>query len=347
LIIIMISCSFMYSIFILLSFFGLRVTPVILPALLVPTVGSLGYFYVGKPLWCSYVSECCNEYGIKYGLTSKEITKYLQDNLFGQHLVLATVPKLVHAHLSKKQPQKPLVLSFHGTTGVGKNYVSNLLTDLIYQKGSRSQFVHLFVSRIHFPHESKLNEYKSQLQAYITKSVKLCSHSLFIFDEASDLPSGLIDAIKPFLDNNEHVDGVDYRRAIFIFLSNAGTKRIHRFTKEHIESGRSREDIQLKDLEKELTIAVYNEKGGFFDAKLIDHNLFSAFIPFMPLQREHVRLCIKKYIGITYKVHNTEEIVNKVISQLDFTPEKNPLFSVAGCRRVPEKTDQIIEVVFS
>lgn len=45
-----------------------------------------------------------------------------------------------------------------------------------------------------------------------------CPQTLFIFDEAEKLHPGLIDAIKPYMDHYDNVDGVTYRRAIFLFL---------------------------------------------------------------------------------------------------------------------------------
>jgi hypothetical protein len=52
----------------------------------------------------------------------------------------------------------------------------------------------------------------------VPKTVYSCRYSLFIFDDVDKMPDGLLDAIKPFVDNNPTVDGVDYRRSIFIFL---------------------------------------------------------------------------------------------------------------------------------
>lgn len=45
-----------------------------------------------------------------------------------------------------------------------------------------------------------------------------CPQTLFIFDEAEKLHPGLIDAIKPYMDHYDNVDGVSYRRAVFLFL---------------------------------------------------------------------------------------------------------------------------------
>lgn len=60
--------------------------------------------------------------------------------------------------------------------------------------------------------------FQEQLQNWIRGNVSACPHSVFIFDEMDKMHQGLIDAIKPFLDYYEQVDGVSYRKAIFIFL---------------------------------------------------------------------------------------------------------------------------------
>ena len=41
---------------------------------------------------------------------------------------------------------------------------------------------------------------------------------MFIFDEVDKMPAGVLDALKPFVDYYEHIEGTDFRRSIFIFL---------------------------------------------------------------------------------------------------------------------------------
>lgn len=41
---------------------------------------------------------------------------------------------------------------------------------------------------------------------------------MFIFDEMDKMHPGLIDGIKPYLDFYDNLNGVSYRKAIFIFL---------------------------------------------------------------------------------------------------------------------------------
>ena len=59
---------------------------------------------------------------------------------------------------------------------------------------------------------------QDQLQSWIRGNVSACARSTFIFDEMDKMHAGLIDAIKPYLDYYDNLDGVSYQKAIFIFL---------------------------------------------------------------------------------------------------------------------------------
>lgn len=57
-------------------------------------------------------------------------------------------------------PSKALVMSFHGWTGTGKNYLAKMISKALYKKEMHSQFVHLFVATLHFPHVEETEKYK-------------------------------------------------------------------------------------------------------------------------------------------------------------------------------------------
>lgn len=84
----------------------------------------------------------------------------LQTKLFGQHIASRIILKSVKGFMSNDNPKKPLVLSLHGPSGTGKNFVSQLIADNIYKEGMDSSFVHVFTSELHFPHSSHLDTYK-------------------------------------------------------------------------------------------------------------------------------------------------------------------------------------------
>jgi hypothetical protein len=155
---------------------------------------------------------------IDYSLEQFEYN--LNNEVHGQHLVKDMISKLIRQHLNDDNPKKALVLSFHGWTGGGKNFVSQIVAKSIFRKyreSRKSEFVYHLIGT-HFHNNHNQIEVKNQIKDIVTNGVKKCERSLFIFDEIDKLSSGVIDVIKPFLDYNSFIDGIDYKKAIFIFL---------------------------------------------------------------------------------------------------------------------------------
>jgi hypothetical protein len=46
---------------------------------------------------------------------------------------------------------------------------------------------------------------------WIRSNVSACDRSVFVFDEVDKFPKGLLDAVKPFLDYHEEINGLDFR----------------------------------------------------------------------------------------------------------------------------------------
>lgn len=120
---------------------------------------------------------------------------------------------------------------------------------------------------------------------------------MFIFDEMDKMHPGLIDSIKPYLDYYDKLDGISYRKSIFIFLrfvsvfnqlgiswicaitrgwmhhfldewksneyfcspSNAGGDKIIHTALDFWNAGKNRHDIELKDLETLISLSVFND----------------------------------------------------------------------------------------
>ncbi|XP_049630021.1 torsin-1A [Suncus etruscus] len=292
--------------------------------------------YISYPrLYCLF-AECCSQ---KRSLSREALQKDLDSKLFGQHLAKKVILNAVSGFISNPKPKKPLTLSLHGWTGTGKNFVSKIIAENIYEGGLNSDYVHLFVATLHFPHASNLTLYKDQLQMWIRGNVSTCARSLFIFDEMDKMHAGLIDAIKPFLDYYELVDRVSYRKAIFVFLSNAGAERITDVALDFWRSGRQREEIRLKDMEHALSVSVFNNKNsGFWHSSLIDRNLIDYFVPFLPLEYRHVKMCIRAEMQARGHVPD-EDIVTRVADEMTFFPKDERVFSDKGCKTVFTKLD--------
>ena len=203
--------------------------------------------------------ECC---GLSPNLSLLE--KSLAESVFGQHLATSLVIRAIRARAEKSDPGKALVLSFHGGTGSGKNHVAKFVVESLLRKGMKSKFVHLFISPLHFPDHQMANIYKLQVQDWIRGNVTACETSVFVFDEIDKMPEGMIDGIKPFIDLYESVDGQNFRKAIFIFLSNTGGTDIARVTYRAWTEGKRREEIAYSDLESLVENGAFTELGGQF-----------------------------------------------------------------------------------
>jgi torsin-1 len=76
--------------------------------------------------------------------------------------------RLIERHYDDQDPRKALVLSLHGDTGTGKNFVSEIIIRNIYKLGRESKFVHFFIPTQHFPHKDKVETYKVVLVYHAT-----------------------------------------------------------------------------------------------------------------------------------------------------------------------------------
>ncbi|KAM3873855.1 torsin family 1 [Diretmus argenteus] len=281
--------------------------------------------------------ECCRPEWISFNRSGLEAD--LERKLFGQHIAKRIILKAVTGFMNNPNPKKPLVLSLHGSTGTGKNFVSQLIAKNIYKEGMDSSFVHLFTSQLHFAHPEYIETYKSELQRWIKGNVTNCPQSMFIFDEMDKMQPGLIDSIKPYLDYYDKLDGVSYRKAFFIFLSNAGGENIIQTTLKSWRAGRHRHELELKDFETLISLAVFNNKqSGFRHSSLIDKNLVDFFVPFLPLEHEHVVECVKAEM-LAQDMPPDPDVANEVARELISFPKSEPVFSAKGCKTIRGKID--------
>lgn len=135
--------------------------------------------------------------------------------------------------------------------------------------------------------------FQVKLKDQVTSAVKSCLRSIFIFDEIEKMPAGVFESIVSLLDHRTHVDGVDFRKSIFIFLTNSGGVEIATALSKIMNNGRYREQTELHDFEKIAERAAFNVEGGLRSTSLITSGLIDHFIPFLPLERRHIVNCVE------------------------------------------------------
>ncbi|XP_062386157.1 torsin-1A-like [Sardina pilchardus] len=178
-----------------------------------------------------------------------------------------------------------------------------------------------------------------QLKQWVKGNVSACPSSMFIFDEMDKMPTDLIDSIKPYLDYHGTIDGVSYGQAIFIFLSNSGGTEISKVALDFWKKGQNREEINLMDLEKDLTLSVFNnEKSGFWRSSLISEKLVGFYVPFLPLEYKHLVEC-----GLAEMkargMRPDKDVVERMAKDYSFFPVEERIFSTQGCKMVSKRLD--------
>ena len=78
--------------------------------------------------------------------------------------------------------------------------------------------------------------------------------------------------------------------------------------------------------------------GGLKYSSVIDKHLVSAFVPFLPLERAHVKMCIRNNATPKHITLNEQEM-NAIADELEYFPPDAQVLSSSGCKRVDEKVN--------
>ncbi|XP_052795948.1 torsin-1A-like [Mya arenaria] len=319
---------------------------IVISVLTLSSTASAGFFAFSAfdVITCRF-KECCNDRWISTNFT--DLSHTLSSTLYGQHLVTEPVVKHLKGH-ARENPSKALALSFHGLTGTGKNYVSRIVAEKMFRKGMKSKYFHFISATREFPHSDMISFYKDKLRDIIERAVKECPRSLIVIDEMDKMPPGVIDTIKPYLDFYEEIGGVDYRKSTFFFLSNTAGTDIAERTIKYWSEGIPRENIRLKEMEEVIRLPALNQKeSGLWHSELITKNLISSYIPFLPLERKHVKQCIRD--GLVQRgFYSTESVipdskVQEIADELKYYPQDLYAFSSTGCKRILDKITLVME----
>lgn len=294
---------------------------------------SLASLFEYAPFYCKY-NECCDKPWINLNLTG--LKEDLNQQLYGQHLAKTAILSSLSGFIKNDTPKKALAMSFNGLTGSGKSFVSKLIAKHLYKQGMLSKYVHMYIANKDFPHLQKVPQYQDKLREDIPRFTKDCGRSLFIFEEVEKMPPGTIDVLRPYLDYHDCIDGTDYRKNIFIFLSNSGSTGITNKALQFWADGKNREEITMKDIEPLVSKGSFNEKGGFQYSELLSSELIDVFAPFLPLEKTHVRSCIKTELSKMNKLVSSD-FINLVADSLNYFPEETELYAISGCKRIENK----------
>jgi len=321
------------------------------PILLILSTFAAGYWYENK---LCYLRECCHPNdGTGYLNYEKGCDKLLLDlrtKVFGQPLIIDPIYKSLREHVTNDKPSRPLVFYFSGWTGTGKTHVAKLIAENLYKEGMRSRFVKYISSSYHFPIKiegvSEIMTHRERLRKMIRDTVSTCERSLIILDELDKLPSGVVDGLQPLLDYVEDIDGIRYKKAVFIFLSNTGSDKLFQLAYKMYGDGKERKDLSRMEMHRILMNESFHEQGGLGKSSILKRYSIGVFVPFLPLERSHVDLCIREAIeSISPGYESADSIVDEIADEMIYFPEEVKLYSESGCKGVREKVVNYISPI--
>jgi ATP-dependent Clp protease ATP-binding subunit ClpA len=283
--------------------------------------------------YCKY-HECCMPNLIPHDILS--LKEKLENKLFGQHIVQDKMFKAIASHYENiEKSKKPLVMTFHGKQGTGKNYVASMIAEAIFEKGTKSQYFHLFHGS-QYEGGDRVYEHQREIKKEIFDAVEKCPYSVFVFDEVDKMPPKIFNTITSVLDHHGIVRGKDFTKSIFIFLTNYGGDEITKILYQLVKfDGLFREETKLHHFESIVRNDVFHQEGGLQESNLIKSAVIDFYLPFLPLEKKHVKKCIEaEYINFG-REYVTEDMVKEIMNYVGFHEDTS--FSHTGCKTVYAK----------
>jgi len=75
------------------------------------------------------------------------------------------------------------------------------------------------------------------------------------------------------------------------------------------------------------------------DIKMTEWNIADVVVvPFLPLEREHVKQCIR-FNARSKRRYPSEQTINDIADELEYFPSDIQVYSRSGCKRVDEKVN--------
>ncbi|XP_046670418.1 torsin-like protein isoform X2 [Homalodisca vitripennis] len=260
--------------------------------------------YVGQKIgYC----EGCEDYWITDNLNDLEYE--MKSSVYGQPLAVDIIMSAMRNHLRRDvEPDRALMLSFHGSPGTGKNFIAQMILKNMFRMGAKSEYTIFFRSSIDFPLKSKIDEYKRDIVQRIKDKVYECHRSIFVFDEVEKMPNGLLEVLSGVVTIGVHRE-YDFRKSIFILLSNIGSDILVRETLKEVRLSGNRENMEAARLHRLLAAVSFNSEGGFKKSGLVKRFGISHYVPFLPLESDHVIQClVREVVGLGQVISN--ELIN-------------------------------------
>lgn len=270
------------------------------------------------------------------------LKQYLEEHLIGQDIAVTELSSFFDNFLNSRGLANPVMISFHGGVGVGKSFTNQLIGN--YYFSDMSSCISTFSVPLH--HSWPLDQIRNELTDWLTVKETSCPFQFHILNDlGSDTPCSVFSLIEESL--SEFLSKSSKHKHVIIAETDVAHLRIKQIALEYLETSKleilnidhfadpiKRSWEAIDEFQRQKSGSEYNPKVGCHFTDLF--KLVHVSIPFMPLERHHVKLCV---YDIAQRRHLQVSLnqVEWVADQVVYGPQSWPVFSSSGCKSVLEK----------
>ncbi|XP_029469108.1 torsin-4A [Rhinatrema bivittatum] len=261
----------------------------------------------------------------KYDLDGLE--KTLQREVFGQKIAIENIMNLLKDYLATHIHNKPLVMSVHGPSGVGKSYVGRLLARH-FRAIMDGEFVLQYFVMHHCPADENVFSCQLNLSSKISAMVSQAELDeripVFIIDEVEMMPPALLDTLSGFFQTNQTNE---YLNAIYVLISNIGGSEITKYVLHNASNDILHSHIMSGDLVSAIRTSLQQ-----------NHPLFNYadIIPFILLERSHIVHCFLDEL-MREGFYPDNNHIETLAGQINYYTIQGRQYSTTGCKLVGAK----------
>ncbi|KAJ8338791.1 hypothetical protein SKAU_G00355770 [Synaphobranchus kaupii] len=274
--------------------------------------------------------ENLDDHMLRYDLEGLE--KTLKREVFGQREAREELLERLGDYLSTYVHNKPLVLSLHGPTGVGKSHVGRILARH-FRSILGEQLILQYFALHHCPLEGEAHKCAGDLSSCISLTLTLAEEEemipVFIFDEVEFMHRPLLDALHSL---SRPGQSAEYLNAIYVLIGNLGQAEITKFVLQNSSSEAASGQARLgRDLGPVLRSALKKHHPLWGETE-------TELVPLTLLEKSHVMDCFLDEMT-REGFYPDPAHIERLAAEIPYYSVGQRQFSQTGCKQVVAKVN--------
>ncbi|XP_065177108.1 torsin-2A-like [Sycon ciliatum] len=266
------------------------------------------------------------------------VEEKLATQLTGQDLAIEIILHEIRSFVNKpaEQRSKPLVLVLYGPSGTGKTLAAEVLRrHLMFSREKQISSGKRYFVPDHYHSEAKRCQ---GLISNILQDSRLCKHGNVFVLEDLDLAkkTDWLEDLAPLFSGQtywQHGHAYSFSNAIFILTVRTASAELVQQSSRLRKSGVARDSPDYSGV-MESMLTGENPSVEYLGPV---RRYVDAFVPFLPLEKEHVAYCVSQELKQTGQ-DVTKEAMDYALSLAGFPARPDAVsgqFSEHGCKKVP------------